>query len=401
MSRKLNLWSSGCLLVLLFVMFVSTAGAQTFSSGSNGSDGALTLTTPGTYIFNPDDVATFGRVLDPDRDYIYHFTTINIAAGVTLKLSGKILNGPVYWLATGSVQIAGNINLDGEDGQVATSLATRVPSIPGPGGYGGGLGAFASAGGQVGNGPGGSANRLVCPDGGGGTVSGVGSGGTNTANGFLVPLIGGSGGGSSGGAGGGALLLASSISINVAGLISARGGKGVSGGGAGGSIRLVAPTLSGDGSVLVNGGAGASFCSQQPQHLAGKDGTVRLEAFTFNTTLPGGRATPYNTFLPSSTIPPSLNVISVAGVPVPASPTVSFQVPDVTFSSAVAVPFSIQARNIPTGTLVKLFISSENGGDQTVNSSPLQCTQQQCTATATATLPPGYSTAYVKANWTQ
>jgi hypothetical protein len=85
----------------------------------------------------------------------------------------------------------------------------------------------------------------------------------------------------------------------------------------------------------------------------------------------------------------------------PNDPTVSFQVPDVTFNSSVAVPFSIQARNVPPGTVVKLFISSENGGDQTVNSSPLQGTLQQSTGSASATLPPGYSTAWVKANWTQ
>jgi len=85
---------------------------------------------------------------------------------------------------------------------------------------------------------------------------------------------------------------------------------------------------------------------------------IRLEAFTFSTNLPGVRATPFNIFLPTTnkTTPASLNVVSVAGVPVPASPTVSFQVPDVTFNSAVAVTFSIQARNIPTGTVVGLFI---------------------------------------------
>src|SRR2546422_2327888 len=44
--------------VLIVLGFGSTARAQTFNSGSDGSDGALSL-TQGTYTFDPNDVATF------------------------------------------------------------------------------------------------------------------------------------------------------------------------------------------------------------------------------------------------------------------------------------------------------------------------------------------------------
>ncbi len=135
-----------------------TARAQNFSSGSTGADGALDFSNlaPGAVVeFNPD---SFNPPLDPERDNVYHFTTINVPAGVTVKLSAKYLNGPVYWLATGAVQISGTLNLSGQDGQNSNALingGARFPSIPGAGGFGGGFGAFSNMPPQVGNGPGG------------------------------------------------------------------------------------------------------------------------------------------------------------------------------------------------------------------------------------------------------
>src|SRR6266496_2324782 len=79
------------------------------TSGSNGSDGALNLTTPGTVLFDP-----IAMNLDADGDNVFHFTTINIGAGVTVRLTNTKLRGraPV-WLATGAVTIAGTIDLNG------------------------------------------------------------------------------------------------------------------------------------------------------------------------------------------------------------------------------------------------------------------------------------------------
>jgi hypothetical protein len=111
----------------MMVLFtVSRVHAQ-FTSGSNGSDGALNLTAPGTIVFDP-------RILniDQDGDNVYHFTTITIGSGVTVRLLGPQLKmKPVWWLASGAVQIDGIINLNGEDGYTITGPGDdRRPAQP-------------------------------------------------------------------------------------------------------------------------------------------------------------------------------------------------------------------------------------------------------------------------------
>src|SRR3990167_1328763 len=112
-------------LAALLVLLAGVPGSAQFSSGSTGADGALNLTTAtpgvvgGVLIFNPADSTMFDnptRVLDADGDHVYHFTTINIGAGLTVRLSNQFLNGPVYWLATGAVTINGILDLNGETG---------------------------------------------------------------------------------------------------------------------------------------------------------------------------------------------------------------------------------------------------------------------------------------------
>src|SRR6202521_6065589 len=76
--------------------------SQTFNSGSTGTDGPLNLMTPGIINFDPVALG-----LHPAVENVFNFTTINIAAGVTVNLTSKVLTGPVYWLATGNVTIAG------------------------------------------------------------------------------------------------------------------------------------------------------------------------------------------------------------------------------------------------------------------------------------------------------
>jgi len=161
------------------------ADAQTFSSGSTGTDGALDFrgTPAGTVVdFRPD---MFAPALDPERDNVYHFTTITIPAGVTVRLTGRYLTGPVYWLASGAVQIDGTVDLSGQPGQ-----AVQIPSIPGAGGFPGGITgvSFSNLPPWAGSGPGGGRSG-GCSDGCGGYGSG-----NFTGNVFLVPLIGGSGG---------------------------------------------------------------------------------------------------------------------------------------------------------------------------------------------------------------
>ena len=398
------------ILVPIAVMLgVSKIQAQTFNSGSNGSDGALNLATPGTILFDPRALN-----LDADGDNVYHFTTINIGPGVIVKLRANLVPGPVFWLAQGTVTIAGTIDLNGENGHPSNSLpAARVPSVAGAGGYSGGVGKFGANLAQPGAGPGGG---LVFPIYQGGQNFPYGSGGNFTGNAFLVPLIGGSGGGGSpneesnggagGGAGGGAITIASSTSILVNGLISATGGTcggGLAGGGSGGGIRLAAPTIGGSGSFsTLTESSAANACSNG--RGPGGAGITRLEAFQQNFT--GGtikgtffRATPFNTFLPSGQS--SVKVLTVGGVAVPPNPTGSFSAPDVTLNSTAAVLFAIEARNIPTGTVVKLQIFSETGADLTIDSSPLVGTPQVSSASASAILPSGFSRGFVRATWVQ
>lgn len=385
-----------------------------FSSGSNGSDGALDFSNvpAGTTVdFNP---AAFNPRLDPDGDNIYHFTTIHIPPGVTVKLSAKYLNGPVVWLATGAVQVSGVLDLRGGNGHDITNVpANRIPSLPGPGGFGGGMGGHTNgtrpAPAQPGNGPAAGV----------GTVhNGHGNAGSFSGNRFLVPLVGGSGGsggvtggpddwGGGGGAGGGAILIVSTTNIIVNGSILADAGEGGGhpnscchrgGGGGGGAIRLVAGTIGGNGRLSAhwgNGGRGGGF------------GFIRLEAFRheFNGTFnhgrgdtPVARSSPSTLFLPT-TAAPSVRAVSVAGVPVPTLPNGSFEVPDVVINEGGAVPVAIEARFVPPGTIVKVHIFTENAGDQIVDSTPLQGALEQSTATASVVFPSGFSRGFVRAVW--
>ena len=193
---------------------------------------------------------------------VYHFTTIDIPAGVTVKMAGPMLNmRPVYWLASGDVNIGGVIDLDGEDGALAN---THRLSMPGPGGYPGGAQAIEAEGvgtiaEQLALGPGAGVHAQY-PGGAGHAVRGGGNSNYGTlgrayGNELLIPLLGGSGGSPSGsqgggGAGGGALLIASSTSIALNGVISARGGKGG---------RKLSGTLGGGEE------AGAPFTSKRPR----------------------------------------------------------------------------------------------------------------------------------------
>ncbi len=404
----------------LGVLSVPALG-QDFSSGSDGSDGALTFAaSAGTIVFDPVALG-----LDADGDNVFHFTTITIPSGTTVKLSADLLGGEgkgVVWLATDVVDIDGTLDLSGAWGHGGGSLA--VPAIAGAGGWNGGDGGTDA---RAGNGPGGGKTTGVAGTAGGHGGFGAAGAGSNAGGTygtkFLLPIIGGSGGaggeptanglgqGGGGGAGGGAICIASSAEILLAGSIVAGGGigggaqsdgisavSGAGGGGSGGGVRLMADRISGAGTIDVHGFAfmGAA---------AGGHGRIRLEAFD-NDILASGNFVPVAAVThgnPLHVLPPaaapSVRVTSVASIALPENPTGSFTPADVVIDTADPVTIEIAAENIPLGTEITLVLNSENGDTVTVLSSGLTGTIGDSTATATATLPAGFTRGIVTATW--
>ena len=393
---------SGC-----FILGLCLSGfllGQGFDSGSDESDGPLDLTTPGTVIFDP---TTFTPALDQDGDGVYHFTTINIASGVIVRLANNVLgNRPVIWLASGAVTISGTLDLSGGNGH--SHSGAPIPAVAGAGGSNGGVGGRTGLAGTPGLGPGGGdvsgghAGHAVQ----GSTGTGNGNGGDAYGNIFLMPLFGGSGGaggahstnGAGGGAGGGAILLASSIQITVVNLIDVGGGQpgGGTGGttsaggyGSGGSIRLMAPIINGSGTLRADGSSGAS------------NGRIRVEAFQhlFTGTTQGETrfVTPGNVFPPANS--PTVNVTAIGGAMVPANPLGGFNPADLVINEGGSVTIDVVAENIPVGTVVDLSIWTESTGNMVLQTTPLAGNLANSTATATATFPHGFSRISIQASW--
>ena len=330
---------------------------------------------------------------------IWHYTTIDVPAGVRVSFRNNDANTPVVWLATGLVQIAGEINLDGASGSGNTDPGSEVSG--GPGGFAGGLGGQqatfnGSYAGTPGEGPGGGLPGIAQsePGGSGGYATpGSGSlGGPTYGNSLIRPLVGGSGGGGgaastssdggNGGGGGGAMLIASSDTIQVNGAIHANGGsascRGSCGGrGSGGSIRLLANRIEGNGSLsAISGGQG--------------QGRIRLEAFFVQSSL---SRNPAHTFGPPLTTglddsPGTIRITDIAGQVVPNAPAGNTNTPDVIFTAAGPVTITLATTQIPTGTPLTVRVTAV-GQVITVQSTP---TNASGIATATVTVPAGPGT---------
>ncbi len=409
----------------LALLIAQPAPAQVFDSGSTGADGALVLDTPGTVVFDPQ---AFVPILDGDGDGVYHFTTVNVAAGVTVKLTADVLGTrPVVWLAEGDVVIAGIVDLNGEEGHQGGE--PRLAAVPGAGGFHGGLGGTALLAATAGSGPGAGLTGSVVGVGnhGGGGGYGTtgasaghsnGAGGPTYGNRFLIPLLGGSGGGGAngaaahigggGGAGGGAILIASSTRIVVDGSIEASGGEGGpglvipsptaggywGGGGSGGGIRLMAPAIEGTGSILAAGGELA---------YPGGNGRVRIEAFAYDFLGIPDPITSFSQHLgPVFTTPEttfSVRLARIAGVDVPPVPTGSFDPADLVLETTGEVLLEVEASQVPLGTVVQLTLNAESGDRIAIESTPLAGTLESSTATAGVVIPPGFSRFTVMASW--
>jgi hypothetical protein len=394
---------------------VPPAAAQTFNSGSTGADGA----------FNPPTGVTT-VTLPPSG--VFNFTSVNVPAGATVRLTRNATNTPVTILASGSVTIAGVIDIKGANGgfsRVDESGAASNGGAGGPGGFDGGSGATAvvTSVGGAGLGPGGGLGSTGAgggAGGGGSTVAGDagkgaggGAGGVTYGTPSLLPLVGGSGGGgggavpqntgAGGGGGGGALLIASSGTLTLTGQIQAQGGAGggllpgggatAGGGGSGGSVRLIATTLAGTGIVNLAGGNGGEFSSSFGGG-GGSPGRLRVEAFTNTLSVNVGTSSvgvlssgsPASVTLAGS---PSLRISAIGGVPTPPVPLGSFTSADVVLppSTVNPVTVSLAATNIPPGTTITVTVKGLYGAATSSVSTPLTGTLSASTASASVTIP--------------
>ncbi|MCG3111313.1 MAG: hypothetical protein MCM46_05750 [Candidatus Manganitrophus sp. SB1] len=384
-------WIGGIgLAVVFFGSF--TASAQTYNSGSTGADGPLAPTANITLPLPPDG--------------IFHFTTVNIPAGVIVSFTHNSANTPVTLLATGDVTIAGVISVNGVNGTAPQSTGPIVNpgGIGGPGGFAGGQGGARGTTNNFpseGQGPGaGSANRS-------------GFYGAPTSFNSLIPLFGGSGGGggfgsatvagATGGGGGGAIVIASSTKIIVNGAVTANGGNGyhpgntffcesvMAGSGSGGAIRLVAPEIQGTGSlqaISVSTGCGSVGF-----------GLIRLEAFIIGFT--GSRNPVYATSVapgpvtaasnPALTNLPRLTISSVGSIASPSTPSASYIAADVALPQGTNNPVTVTlaAVNIPAGTVYKVRLIPQFSSATTTDSFPSTGTFASSTATANVTFPLG------------
>ena len=416
-----NYHKTTTLFILLSIIFLVSIQkqipAQTFSSDSDGSDGDLTFSPgdPQPIIFAPQALG-----LDTNNDGIYHFGTITVPEGVTVRLGADVLGTrPVIWLATGDVEINGVLDLNGQGGHDGANTTPRVPAIAGAGGYSGGIGGTTVFSGSPGSGPGGGRHDTtrLGPGGGGAGHAVPGElndfiGGRSYGNPFLLPLLGGSGGaggflsiGGGGGAGGGALLIASSTQVTVNGTISAKGGNGGNesisrgsggGGGSGGAIRLMANSIDGGGVLSVSPGLKGDRGGSDGAH-----GRIRIEAFNQNfsgTVEPEARfVTPGLVFPPTDG--PSIKVARVAGEEIPEYTNGSFSPADLNINESDPVEIEKQAENIPITASIRLYMYSETEGITNISTSALSGTFEASKATATTTIPHGFSRFSIEASW--
>ncbi len=330
--------------------------AQTFSSGSDGSFGAI-------------DVTSGSMAIDLPPDGIIHATSVNIAFGATLFFNRNELNTPVYLLATEEMTLGGTISVDG------SSSTTTANGLGGPGGFDGGAPDSGGGTGGHGLGPGGGG-----PGDDSGTETGA-SGGVyaglpteqtdQTAevygNSLLVPLIGGSGGGGSptqgGGGGGGAILVSSDVAITFSSgsSVRARGGgdpfSNASSQGSGGAIHLVAPRITGVTTLDVSGGSESSTSDR------GGHGRIRVDSLdlrTFNATYTPGNAATTGSVLVTMPTLPQLSLVNVAGTDIAEGATSNATVILPSGSSATQ-PVTVRARDFGTVVPVRLVVTPQNG----------------------------------------
>lgn len=409
--------------LLLLLLWSFNAEAQVYSSGSTGADGAfaptssMSLTVPSSGILN--------------------FTTVTIPTGVTVTFAPNTANTTVTILATGDVNIAGTISVNGSNGLALSSGGSMVNAggIGGPGGFPGGSGGMRAANNTApfdGEGPGGGTCCYIFQYYGTWYFGQGGSYGANPSFTSLIPLFGGSGGsggyssssytGASGAGGGGAILISSSTQIVISGSITANGGVGgkntiwqiagcgggscyydysnTGGSGSGGAIRLVAPTISGTGSLQAVGGGPSGYTLYgSDANTSGKPGMIRLEAFSqsftgssspvpYTSLTPGPSGTGSNPALANL---PALTFASIGAVPAPSVPGGSYSSADVNLPQGTTnpVPVTLAASNIPVGTVFTVRLIPQFASSTSYSTSASTGTFSSSTASVPVTFPSG------------
>lgn len=385
--------------------------SQAPSFGSDGSDGVfhptsdveidLSLATSGTWSDVSSDPGTgFGGpgVYDANEwAVVFKYSSVTIPAGVKVTFENHPSHAPVVWLVQGAVTIGGELNLRGENAQLAAPVEGAF-SEPGPGGFRGGrispedpdnrTGGFGPGGGFIvdASGSGGGyaqlSGRLPMPSPVYGSVA-------------CLPLIGGSGGSAGGvtsidargrgGGGGGAILIAcdASIALAAGGSITARGGNGNtqffggagedyrSGAGSGGAIRLVADSLqiAGGASLDARGGAAfEQFCGV-PLTCNGHIGSVGRIRLEFNSAVLSGLVTPPASESTSlgpvmgATARPSIRVTQAGGMSVPVDPssTLNAASADVELAQPGLTTLLIETQNVDPAATIEVRITPKTG----------------------------------------
>lgn len=351
------------MLAWMTLMLVSVSNERIwaqFSAGSDGSDGALTVTENTT--------------LDLPADGIFHFTTVTVMEGAVLNFNRNPANTPVFILAGGNVIVDGTISVSGGAANQTNG------GLGGPGGFNGGQPGLNEFSPGAGLGPGGGLGGDPNRDGAGpgaylnkGTSTSADNAqfGSTYGSPLLIPLVGGSGGGGTigspgfgGGGGGGGLLIASDteIFISATGRLFSRGGGDGDGngffepkhGGSGGGIRLVSPIVRGTGEINVTG---------SPVNLSG-DGRIRIDAVDRRqlslqfSPIRSVSVGVLMTVFPQPT--PRLDILEVAGQSIPEG-----TVPANTFILPVGLPpeqiVRVQARDFTGIVPIVVRLIPENG----------------------------------------
>ncbi len=418
---------------LILAGFLAGTCAAQIVTGSDGSDGVFTFVAdagdPNTMTIDlslaatqaytlPSPVAGRG-VYDPAvRAVVFKYNSVTVPAGRTIRFRNHGSGAPVVWLSQSLIIVNGTIDVSGFNGSTSIAVSNAEP---GPGGYAGGRGNRPnSIGSSAGLGPGGGFLNSDAQHGNGGSHATVGGGvapGPTYGGPELSPLIGGSGGSGAsctfcssgtggGGGGGGAIMLAANsvVQINNGAAVLARGGGGGvaernGGGGAGGAIRIIAGTVEIGATAILSASGGSAGGGAGP----GGIGRIRIEANTLPGSTPGADPTP-STALPQPIFPPAttptIRLVSLDGVALPANPAGGFIFPFVDIADQFAgnVALVLELRNIATTATVQVRVTPRTAGNAQVFNATFQSgSAALSTWTANLIVPTGIDAIQVRA----